>query len=140
MTCYFTSFSTVFLSYQDDGWVIMRGCVQWNPSSGTRTRDRYISRPKLNPLNYWGSSYRIVNHIDFKELISMFWPCRGFVWDLGTHTSSESGFPMTRLRNCLIHCGNAVPAIYVITLLFYCLQGYRNFLLFSLPKMSLQRP
>ena len=31
MTCGFTSFSTVFQSYQDDGWVIMKGCVQWNP-------------------------------------------------------------------------------------------------------------
>ena len=31
MTCHFTSFSTVFQSYQDDRWVIMKGCVQWNP-------------------------------------------------------------------------------------------------------------
>ena len=30
ITCYFTSFSTVFQSYQDDGSVIMKGCVQWN--------------------------------------------------------------------------------------------------------------
>ena len=31
-TCNFTSFqSTVFQSYQDDGRVIMKGCVQWNP-------------------------------------------------------------------------------------------------------------
>ena len=29
--CNFTSFSTVFQSYQDDGQVIMKGCVQWNP-------------------------------------------------------------------------------------------------------------
>ena len=30
--CYwdFTSFSTVFQSYQDNGWMIMKGCVQWN--------------------------------------------------------------------------------------------------------------
>ena len=28
--CYFTSFLTVFESYQDDWKVIMRGCVQWN--------------------------------------------------------------------------------------------------------------
>ena len=26
----FTSFSTVFQSYQDNGWMIMKGCVQWN--------------------------------------------------------------------------------------------------------------
>ena len=24
------SFSTVFQSYQEDGWMIMKGCVQWN--------------------------------------------------------------------------------------------------------------
>ena len=31
MTCDFTSFSTVFQSYQDDGQMIMKGCVQWSP-------------------------------------------------------------------------------------------------------------
>ena len=31
MTCDFMSISTVFQSYQDDGQVIMKGCVQWNP-------------------------------------------------------------------------------------------------------------
>ena len=31
MTCNFTSFSTVLQSYQDDGHVIIKGCVQWNP-------------------------------------------------------------------------------------------------------------
>ena len=30
MTCDFTSFSTVFQSYQDDGQMIKKGCVQWN--------------------------------------------------------------------------------------------------------------
>ena len=30
MTWDFTSFSTVFQSYQDDGRLIMKGCVQWN--------------------------------------------------------------------------------------------------------------
>ena len=30
MTCHFMSSSTVFQSYQDDGWVIMKGCEQWN--------------------------------------------------------------------------------------------------------------
>ena len=25
-----TSFLIVFQSYQDDGWVLMNGCVQWN--------------------------------------------------------------------------------------------------------------
>ena len=48
MTCYFTSFSTVFQSYQDNEMLITKGCVQWNPvygweefaSSWARTRDR----------------------------------------------------------------------------------------------------
>ena len=36
ITCDFTSFSTVFQSYQDDVRLIMKSCVQWN--SGDRTR------------------------------------------------------------------------------------------------------
>ena len=31
MTCDFTSFSTVFQSYQDNGRMIMKDCVQWDP-------------------------------------------------------------------------------------------------------------
>ena len=31
MDDWFTSFSTVFPSYQDNGRMIMKGCVQWNP-------------------------------------------------------------------------------------------------------------
>ena len=34
MSCDFTSFSTVFLSYEDDGLMIMKGCVQWEPVYG----------------------------------------------------------------------------------------------------------
>ena len=34
MTCDFTSFLTVFQSYQDDVWVIMNGYVQWNSVHG----------------------------------------------------------------------------------------------------------
>ena len=34
MVCDFTSFSTVFQSYQDDGQMIMKRCVQWNPVYG----------------------------------------------------------------------------------------------------------
>ena len=30
MTYDFTFFSTVFQSYQDDGMMIMKGCIQWN--------------------------------------------------------------------------------------------------------------
>ena len=41
----FTSFFTVFQSFQNDGWVIMKGCIQWNPLyafSGSRIRDSQI--------------------------------------------------------------------------------------------------
>ena len=31
ITCAFTSILTVFQSYQDDGRMIMKGCVQWTP-------------------------------------------------------------------------------------------------------------
>ena len=29
-----TSISSVFQSYQEDGWMIVKGCVQWNPIYG----------------------------------------------------------------------------------------------------------
>ena len=35
MTCNFMSFSTVFQSYQDDGRLIMKGCVQWSSIYGS---------------------------------------------------------------------------------------------------------
>ena len=31
MTCDFTYFSTVVKSLQDDTWVVIKGCVKWNP-------------------------------------------------------------------------------------------------------------
>ena len=34
MTCDFTSFLTVFQSYQEDVWMIMKGSVQWNSIYG----------------------------------------------------------------------------------------------------------
>ena len=34
MICHFTPLSTVFQSYQDDGRMKMKGCVQWNPVYG----------------------------------------------------------------------------------------------------------
>ena len=34
MTCDFTSYSTVFQSYQDDEMLIMKGCVQWSSVYG----------------------------------------------------------------------------------------------------------
>ena len=63
MTSDFTSFSRVFYSYQDNGWMIMKGCVQLSPVYGredfalsrAQTRDRLISRSALNSLRYQGS-------------------------------------------------------------------------------------
>ena len=44
MTCDFTSFLTVFPSYQDDVSMIMKGCLQWNSVNGcddfTSSEDR----------------------------------------------------------------------------------------------------
>ena len=40
MTCDFTSFSTVFQSYQDDGQLIIKGCVQWNPFTVEKSSPR----------------------------------------------------------------------------------------------------
>ena len=34
MICNFRSFSTVFQLYQDNGWMIMKGCVQWHSVYG----------------------------------------------------------------------------------------------------------
>ena len=60
MTCDFTSFLTVFQSYQDDVWMIMKGCVQWNSvcgwedftSSEYRTRS---SRSVGQRLTHWAT-------------------------------------------------------------------------------------
>ena len=34
MICEFTSFLTVYPSYPDDVWMILKGCVQWNSVYG----------------------------------------------------------------------------------------------------------
>ena len=36
MTCDFTSFLTVFQSYQDNVWMTLKGCVQWNSVYGCK--------------------------------------------------------------------------------------------------------
>ena len=59
MTCDFMSFSTIFQSYQDDEWMIMKGCVHWNPGyhwKDPRTRDCFNIKPALNLLSYRCSS------------------------------------------------------------------------------------
>ena len=55
MTCDFTPFLTVFQSYQDDVWMIMKGCVQWNSVYGwedfTSSEDR--TRSARSPVGIW---------------------------------------------------------------------------------------
>ena len=65
MTSDFTSCSTVFQSYQNDGRMKTKCCVQWNPvygwedfaSRGARTQDPKISKSMLNTLRYQGSDW-----------------------------------------------------------------------------------
>ena len=42
--CVFQSFSTVFQSYQYHGWVIIAGCLQWNPVYVCVCKDSCIKR------------------------------------------------------------------------------------------------
>ena len=53
MNCDFTSFSTEFQFYQDDGMLIMKGCVQWN-----FTVEKISPRAgiELGPLNQYTSA------------------------------------------------------------------------------------
>ena len=60
MTCDFTSFLTVFKSYQDDVWMIMKGCVQWNSVYGwedfTSSEDRTRSARSVGQrLTHWAT-------------------------------------------------------------------------------------
>ena len=43
---YVSSFSTVFQSYQDDGWVIMKGCEKCDPF----TSEQILPQAGLEPL------------------------------------------------------------------------------------------
>ena len=45
MTCCVTTFSTEFQPYQDDEWVIMKSCLQWNPF----TIDMIFSSGRVSP-------------------------------------------------------------------------------------------
>lgn len=58
MICYFMSFSTIFLSYQDNGQLIMKGCLQWNPFKIEKILASLMTARlvgQLNPLSYQGS-------------------------------------------------------------------------------------
>ena len=48
MTCDFTSFPTVFQSYQDGGRVIMKDSVQWNP---VYVQKRSLLQAQLEPTS-----------------------------------------------------------------------------------------
>ena len=48
MTSDFSSFSTVFQSYQDDRRLIMKGCVQWNSVYGAQISP--LAGIELGPL------------------------------------------------------------------------------------------
>ena len=50
-----TSFSTAFQSYQDNGPVIMKGCVQWNPIYDRKN----LSHAELEPRTARSVSQRI---------------------------------------------------------------------------------
>ena len=43
MICDFTSFLTVFQSYQDDVRMIMKGCVQWNSVYEEQKKEHILS-------------------------------------------------------------------------------------------------
>ena len=60
MPCDFTSFLTVFQSYQEDDWMIMKGCVQWNSVYGwedfTSSEDRTRSTRSVGQrLTHWAT-------------------------------------------------------------------------------------
>ena len=75
MTCDFTSFSTVFQLYQDDGRSIMKAVCTGTPFAVEKISPRVglqpgtfrsCSRPELNPLSYRGSVKR-----DYKPCASV---------------------------------------------------------------------
>ena len=61
MTCDFTSFSKVFQSYQDDGMLIMKGCVQWSSVLQEKTMSIHIQyrlwEEKLQVMSFGYSSW-----------------------------------------------------------------------------------
>ena len=70
MTCDFTSFLTVFQSYQDDVWMIMKGCVQWNSVYGwedfTSSEDRTRSAKSVGQrLTHW-ADFMVFSVSNFK--------------------------------------------------------------------------
>ena len=55
MICNFTTFSTIFQSYWDNGRVVMKGCLKFTLftiETFSVTGDHKVSRPVPNPLTY----------------------------------------------------------------------------------------
>ena len=68
MACDFTSFSSVFQSYQDDGLRIMKGCVQWNPVCDTNQVQYKTIRYSIIQYNTYNTvqmSFISLNHISY---------------------------------------------------------------------------
>ena len=64
MTFDFMSFLTVFQSYQGNGWMIMKGCVQWNPVAV----ERHISLKALtSPYFQLRDKFKCIEHVDKSE-------------------------------------------------------------------------
>ena len=107
----FPHFSTVFQTYQDDGWVIMKGCAQWNSFmvgeiTASSCAHRLTCWPALNLLSYRGSSgkngYRKdANIVDVPDLICSYTPPPT---PLNTHTHLTVPFspPENRLLENLV--------------------------------------
>ena len=81
MTCDFTSFLTVFQSYQDDVWMIMKGCVQWNSIYGwkdfTSSKDRTRSARSVGQcLTHWATRTLRTGKRS--------WEIWAFLWELGS--------------------------------------------------------
>ena len=64
-------FFDVFQSFQDNGWVIMNGCVQWNHVYGWKTISPRSgnTRPVLHILSYRGSGKPEIYQVNRKEMI-----------------------------------------------------------------------
>ena len=102
MTCDFTSFFTVFQSYQDDVRMIMKGCVQWNAVYGwedfTSSEDQtQFARSVGQHLTHSATGApdemcTVYLQINTPSLIHAFIPTpHFFVWKSGEHPRFTTG-------------------------------------------------
>ena len=72
MTCDFMSFSTVFQSYQDNGRLIMNGCVQWNSIYGCEDLPQAgIKLGRLYQLLLEGTRSSLINKHSWPQVNSL---------------------------------------------------------------------